>query len=135
MIINTKQLHSTSLKDLRKTLLKFYTGSNPALGVQEVCDNENLRKLSWLETSQKNFVIIIIINIIIITCSTYIYIYIKTTDPIFLINQIFWPHNYPANIYLFKINDRNTRKRCNMFKVNNKNNRMTSMTSFWCFYC
>ena len=33
---------------------------------------------------------------------------------------------YPANIYLFKVNNRNTRKRCkNMFKVKNKNARTT----------
>ena len=27
------------------------------------------------------------------------------------------------------------RKVRNMFKVNNKNTRTTSLTSFWCFYC
>ena len=37
--------------------------------------------------------------------------------------------NYPVHIYLFKVNNRNTRKKC---EVNNKN---TRMTSFWCFYC
>ena len=57
---------------------------------------------------------------------------------------------YPANVYLFKFNNRNTRKRCeirskltiktperrqNMFKANKKNTRTTSLTSFWCFYC
>ena len=57
---------------------------------------------------------------------------------------------YPANVYLFKFNNRNTRKRCeirskltiktperrqNMFKVNKKNTRTTSLTSVWCFYC
>ena len=44
----------------------------------------------------------------------------------------------PANIYLFKVNNgnsRNTRKAWNMFKANNKNTRTTSSTSFWCFYC
>ena len=39
--------------------------------------------------------------------------------------------NDPANIFLFKVNNRNTRKKVrNMFKINNKNTRMTSMTSF-----
>ena len=28
---------------------------------------------------------------------------------------------YPANIYLFKVNNRNTRKRWNILKVNSKN--------------
>ena len=41
----------------------------------------------------------------------------------------------PANIYLLKVNSKNTRKRCkkvwSMFKVNNKNCR----TSFWWLYC
>ena len=38
-------------------------------------------------------------------------------------------------IYLFKINNRSTRKKVwNMFRVNNKSTRMTSSTSFWCFY-
>ena len=41
-----------------------------------------------------------------------------------------------ANIYLFKVSNRNTRKKMwNMFKVNNKNIRTTSVTSFWCFFC
>ena len=49
-----------------------------------------------------------------------------------------------ANIYWFKVNNRNTRKRCEickwniqseMFKVNNKNTRTTSMTLFGRFYC
>ena len=34
---------------------------------------------------------------------------------------------FPANIYLFKDNNR-------MFKVNNKNTRTMLLTSFWCFY-
>ena len=34
----------------------------------------------------------------------------------------------------FKVNNRNTRKRCeNMFKVNKEDSRKTSLTSFWCF--
>ena len=42
--------------------------------------------------------------------------------------------NYPDNNYLFKFNNRNTRKKVrNMFKVNNKNTRTTSVTLFWCF--
>ena len=40
---------------------------------------------------------------------------------------------FPGNIYVFKVNNRNTRKRYNfMFKVNGKN---TRMRSFWCSYC
>ena len=35
----------------------------------------------------------------------------------------------PVNIYLFKVNNKNTRKRYeNMFKINNKDTRTTSMT-------
>ena len=34
-------------------------------------------------------------------------------------------YHFPANIYLFKVNNRSTRKTCD---------RMTSVTSFWCFY-
>ena len=42
----------------------------------------------------------------------------------------------PANIYLLKVNNRNTRKRTwTMSKVNNKITRMTSMMSLWCFHC
>ena len=45
---------------------------------------------------------------------------------------------YPANIYLFKVNNRNTimwNIMWNIFKVNNKNTNATSLTSLWCFYC
>ena len=43
--------------------------------------------------------------------------------------------HFPANIYLFKINSRNTRKRCNICtKLTNKNTRTKSMTSLWCLY-
>ena len=59
---------------------------------------------------------------------------------------------HPANIYLLKVINRNTRKKeRNMFKVNNRNTRTTSCRSgvlvfllltlnifhtfFWCFYC
>ena len=45
---------------------------------------------------------------------------------------------YPANIYLFKVNNRNTimwNIMWNIFKVNNKNTKATSLTSLWCFYC
>ena len=52
---------------------------------------------------------------------------------------------YPTNIYLFKVNNENTRKICEicskltiwlwkLFKVNNKDTRTTSMTSFSCLY-
>ena len=41
----------------------------------------------------------------------------------------------PANIYLFKVNNRNTKKKVwNMFKVNNNNTRKTSLTSLWYFF-
>ena len=35
--------------------------------------------------------------------------------------------NYPAGIYLLKVNNRNTRTKCDMFKVNNKDTQMTPM--------
>ena len=38
-----------------------------------------------------------------------------------------WRRLCPANVYLFKVNNRTTRKRCEIyFKVNNKNTRTTS---------
>ena len=41
---------------------------------------------------------------------------------------------YIANIYLLTLNNRNTRNKCkNMFKVNNKNTRTTSITVTWFF--
>ena len=41
--------------------------------------------------------------------------------------------NLPANICLFRVNNRNTRKRCEIcWKLIMK---ITSMTSCWCFYC
>ena len=43
-------------------------------------------------------------------------------------------HGFPANIYLFKVNNGNTRKMWNMFKANNKNTR-TKKHQFCCFYC
>ena len=36
----------------------------------------------------------------------------------------------PANIYLFKVNPKNTEKVWNMFKVNKNNTKATSTTSF-----
>ena len=42
----------------------------------------------------------------------------------------------PANIYLFKVSNRNTRKWCGRCsKLTTKNTRAASMTSFWFFYC
>ena len=42
----------------------------------------------------------------------------------------------PANIYLFKVDNKILEKGMkNMFKFDNKNTRTTSLTSFWCFYC
>ena len=46
--------------------------------------------------------------------------------------------NDPARICLFKVNNRNTRTRCeNVFKFNNKDTRTTSLSFalFWCLYC
>ena len=52
---------------------------------------------------------------------------------------MFWwfsENSYPASIYLFKVSNKNTRKKLwNMFKVNNKNTSTTSVTSFRFFYC
>ena len=41
----------------------------------------------------------------------------------------------PIGIYLLKVNNRDTRTRCEMFKVNNKDTRTTPMPLFWCLYC
>ena len=42
----------------------------------------------------------------------------------------------PAGIYLLKDNNINTRTKVwNMFKVNNKATKMTTMASFWWLYC
>ena len=42
----------------------------------------------------------------------------------------------PANIYLFKVNNENTRKRCEIYsKLTIKTPKKTSMTLFWCVYC
>ena len=42
----------------------------------------------------------------------------------------------PANIYLFKVNNRNTRKKVwKMFNVDNKDTWGKSLVSFWCYYC
>ena len=44
------------------------------------------------------------------------------------------PDDNPANIYLFKVYDRNTRKKCEIcLKLSIKNTWTTSMTLFWCF--
>ena len=44
--------------------------------------------------------------------------------------------HFPANIYFFKVSNRNTKKRCGKKVLsNNKNTRTTSLTSFWYFYC
>ena len=49
---------------------------------------------------------------------------------------VFFTHFFSATIYLFKVNIRNTKKRCGMCsKLKNTHTRTTSMTSFWCFYC
>ena len=37
---------------------------------------------------------------------------------------------FPANIYLFKVNNTNTKKKWNIFKVNNENTKATSLTFF-----
>ena len=69
VVITTAQLHST------KTELRFCAGSNPAHGVSEICDGEDLWQWSRLEIRlnafrrstipQKQFIIIIIIITII----------------------------------------------------------------------
>ena len=41
---------------------------------------------------------------------------------------------HPANVYLFKVNKRNTGKRPDMFKVNNKDARKASLKSLWCLH-
>ena len=42
---------------------------------------------------------------------------------------------FPVGIYMFKVNNRNTRKRCETCtKVTKKNTRTTSVTLFWCLY-
>ena len=44
-----------------------------------------------------------------------------------------YPCYCPTNIYLFKADNGNTRKKMwNMLKFNNKNTRAMSLTSFWC---
>ena len=48
--------------------------------------------------------------------------------------EFFWKISQ-ANIYLFKVNNRNTKKVANSFKVNNKDARTTSLTSFCYLYC
>ena len=46
-----------------------------------------------------------------------------------------WSIVYTANVYLFKINNKNTRERCEISsKLKIKKTRTTSLTSFWCFY-
>ena len=74
VIITTVQLHST------KPELRFCTGSNPACGMLEICDGEDLCQRSWLKMGlnafqqstipQKQFIIIFIIIIIIILGTT-----------------------------------------------------------------
>ena len=51
------------------------------------------------------------------------------------LNEIFIWILIPASNYIFKVNNRNTRTRCQMFKVNNKDTRTTPLSSFWCLYC
>ena len=70
VVITTAQLHST------KPEFRFCAGSNPARGVSEICDGEDLWQWSRLEIRlngfrrltipQKQFIITIIIIIIII---------------------------------------------------------------------
>ena len=47
-------------------------------------------------------------------------------------NHCFFESNYPANINLFKVNNRSTRKRCGIYS---ELTITTSMMSSWCFYC
>ena len=49
--------------------------------------------------------------------------------------QICKETSFPANIYLFKVNDKNARKRreiCSKLAIKTADRRQTS---FWCFYC
>ena len=48
-------------------------------------------------------------------------VFLKPQGQIRVILQSKFLRSYPANIYLFKVNNKNTRK--------------TPVTSFWCFYC
>ena len=48
VVITTAQLHST------KSELRFCAGSNPACGVSEICDSENLWQWSRLEIRRKH---------------------------------------------------------------------------------
>ena len=43
--------------------------------------------------------------------------------------------NNTVNIYFFKVNNKNTGKISEMFKIDKKDTRTTSMTSFWGFFC
>ena len=57
-----------------------------------------------------------------------IFLYLVGTE-----NQVLELQSQQTNT-CFKVNNRNTRKRCeNMFKVNKEDSRKTSLTSFWCF--
>ena len=49
VVITTAQLHST------KPELRFYAGSNPACGMSEMCDTEDLWQWSWLEIRLNTF--------------------------------------------------------------------------------
>ena len=43
---------------------------------------------------------------------------------------------YPANICLFRVNNRNTRIRCKICsKLTIRISEQRQLTSFWCFYC
>ena len=39
------------------------------------------------------------------------------------------PNLYPANVYVVKVNNKNTRKKCEIYS------KVTRKTPFWCFYC
>ena len=47
--------------------------------------------------------------------------------------KFLWTWNiFRENLYTFKVNNRDSRKMWNMFKVNNKGNKKTSLMSCWC---
>ena len=48
------------------------------------------------------------------------------------INNTGW---FLDNIYLLKVNNRDSRITCEICKVDYKYIRTSSMTSFWCLYC
>ena len=56
--------------------------------------------------------------------------------PMIAVKDFFFRCDYPANNYLFKVKNRKIRKRCEICsKLTLRDSNMTSLSSFWCFYC